>query len=332
MDRREMLKLSALGALLPPAVALSAKPSSQPTSTAIPWSHGGETFHLALHRQPATGPVALYVHGATFPAALSVGWRMQGLSWLDALQARGFDAWALDFAGYGHSSRPRAFDLPADASLPFGTFTEAASQIRAAIEHIRVVRPGAPISIIAHSWGTLAAQQAAIDDPSIRRLVLFGPISPRPGERDLAAIPAWEIITAEYQKPRQRRGLPDAEPTPVSAEELDRWCRAYLATDALAPQRTPPAVKVPNGPSADMARLWAGERLVDSRRVLQPTLIVRGEWDDVCNDDDAVDLFSALGTRDKRDVKIAGGNHWLHLQPCRVALWAETASFLQEDA
>src|SRR3546814_5803126 len=63
-------------------------------------------------RQPAgaTGaPAVLYVHGATFPSALSVRYRFvtetDERSWADALCAAGFDVWALDFLGFGDSER-----------------------------------------------------------------------------------------------------------------------------------------------------------------------------------------------------------------------------------
>ena len=50
---------------------------------------------------------------------------------------------------------------------------------------------------------------------------------------------------------------------------------------------------------------------------------------------DMIDAFFNLVSDslvDGRDVKISGGNHWLHLQPRREALWAETLSFLREGA
>ncbi|MBU2048763.1 MAG: hypothetical protein KKH61_07275 [Gammaproteobacteria bacterium] len=47
---------------------------------------------VALHQQSVEGEVVLYVHGATFPSALAVGWMMQGVSWMDDLQRAGFDA------------------------------------------------------------------------------------------------------------------------------------------------------------------------------------------------------------------------------------------------
>lgn len=336
MDRRDAIKTSMLGlamAALPSAAAPAAE-NPAPQRRNATWRREGETLQLALTRQPAPGDAVLYVHGATFPSALSVGWKMDGVSWLDHWQHAGLDAWALDFAGCGDSDRPRVFDADALASPPFGRCADAAAQIGVALRHIREARPGAPIHVVAHSWGTLPAQQAAIDHPElVSRLVLFGPVATREGPRDDAPAPAWSLIDAAHQRPRQRSGLPADAPTPVSEAEIDRWCTAYLDSDPTSAQRTPRSAKVPNGPGADIDALWAGETLVDSARIRQPVLIVRGDWDHITADADARRLYDALtGTRDKRDVKISGGNHWLHLQPRREALWAQTLSFLREGA
>src|SRR5215470_7547202 len=48
----------------------------------------------------------LYVHGATFPSALSIAHRFDGRSWRDALCAAGFDVWGFDFHGFGRLSDP----------------------------------------------------------------------------------------------------------------------------------------------------------------------------------------------------------------------------------
>ena len=76
----------------------------------------------------------LYVHGATFPSALSVGFdfgaqQSAGGSWLDDWNARGFDAWAFDFAGFGESGRYREMAEPADRHPPLGRTPEAAGQV-----------------------------------------------------------------------------------------------------------------------------------------------------------------------------------------------------------
>ena len=39
----------------------------------------------------------LYVHGATFPSALSIAYRFDGRSWRDALGDAGFDVWGVGF-------------------------------------------------------------------------------------------------------------------------------------------------------------------------------------------------------------------------------------------
>jgi hypothetical protein len=40
----------------------------------------------------------LYIHGATFPSALSIAHRFDGRSWRDVLNKAGFDVWGLDGA------------------------------------------------------------------------------------------------------------------------------------------------------------------------------------------------------------------------------------------
>ncbi len=293
---------------------------------------GDETLDLAVHRQPAGGDCVLYVHGATFPSALSVAWRMNGQSWLDYLQSAGIDAWAFDFAGYGASQRPAVFSEPADAHPAFGRSVEAAAQIEVVLAHIRRQRPDTPIHLLAHSWGTLPAQLAAIARRDlVARLVLFGPVVPRDGPAMSDSAPAWRLISAADQRPRHRNGLPVDAATPVDEAEIERWCAAYLRTDDHSEYRIPPSVQIPSGPMHDVAEMFAGRVLVDSAAITQPTLIIRGEWDDVTQDVDAMRLFDALvNARDKRDVKIARGNHWMHLQPSRHVLWAETRLFLSE--
>src|ERR1700742_756371 len=71
----------------------------------------------------------LYVHGATFPTALSVAHRFDGRSWRDSLCEAGFDVWGLDFLGFGHSDRYPQMAEPAEAHEPLGLAQEAAQQL-----------------------------------------------------------------------------------------------------------------------------------------------------------------------------------------------------------
>ena len=75
----------------------------------IPGPRDGMTLFLRHRPTSAAGGRArgavLYVHGATFPSALSIAYRFNGRSWADALTEAGFDVLGLDFYGYDGSDR-----------------------------------------------------------------------------------------------------------------------------------------------------------------------------------------------------------------------------------
>src|SRR5690349_13387914 len=49
----------------------------------------------------------LYVHGATYPASTAFDLKLDGLSWMDYIAARGYDVYLIDLRGYGGSTRPK---------------------------------------------------------------------------------------------------------------------------------------------------------------------------------------------------------------------------------
>src|SRR5438105_9990273 len=70
----------------------------------------------------------LYLHGATFPSALSIAHRFDGHSWRDMLCDAGFDVWGLDFHGFGKSDRYPEMGAPAGAHGPLCLAEDAAKQ------------------------------------------------------------------------------------------------------------------------------------------------------------------------------------------------------------
>lgn len=122
----------------------------------------------------------LYVHGATFPSALSVAHRFDGCSWRDALCDAGFDVWGLDFYGFGYSDRYPEMDTSADSNPPLCLAEAAAAQLAAAVCFILEHQRLSSLSLITHSWGSMAAGRFAGDHPAlVDRLVLFAPIARR---------------------------------------------------------------------------------------------------------------------------------------------------------
>ena len=105
----------------------------------IPSSHAGLSLflrHLPPLERASPQRVVLYVHGATFPSALSIAHRFDGRSWRDELCAAGFDVWGLDFHGYGHSDPYPAMSAPPDGREPLCTAEDASQQLEQAARFI----------------------------------------------------------------------------------------------------------------------------------------------------------------------------------------------------
>lgn len=308
------------------------------TSTQTSCSHAPGTLldnRIYVHRHRAVdGPAVLYVHGATFPSAQSVCQPFNGRSWADELTAAGLDVWALDFVGYGRSVRYRAQRSDPAASRPLGRAPIAADQVTRVLAHIGRERGGGRVSLLAHSWGTLVAGLVATTSPDlVDRLVLFGPITrrqtdpPRP-----TGLGGWRPITVQAQYERFVEDVPAGHPPVLAPAHFQDWARGWLASDPASSDWIPPVVRTPSGPTADILAAWSGQLPYDPAQVRAPTCIIRGEWDSLCTDKDARGLWDSLSAAPlRRDVKISGGTHLMHLESSRHALHRESATFLRGE-
>lgn len=315
-------------------VVAAATALQAPTDTIFLSRQAGKPALSVRHEQGA-GPSVLYVHGATFPAALSINYRIDGRSWADDLHSRGFDVWTFDLAGYGQSERPRSlFTSRVKRSDVPGNARDVADQIQRVVGYIRAKTKRAHVSIIAHSWGTISAGLFTGTHPeSVDRLVLFGPVGQRDGhEYATAAVSPASFVSAADQWESFQSGIPaDAQPQ-FTEEEFNRWILAYLATDPTSGQRKPASVRIPAGPKVDFNAAWNGRFPYDPATVRVPTLIVRGEWDPIARDADVAWLVNGMKNvpGGVRDVKLAKGGHRMHLEKNRQALFDAVAEFLSE--
>jgi pimeloyl-ACP methyl ester carboxylesterase len=291
---------------------------------------GELTMHLGVQQPDAGGPPAargdvLYVHGATFSSDLSVFFRFGGSSWADALNAAGFRVWGLDFVGYGRSERQAA--KAADA--PLGRSDSAAQQLQRAVQYIRSRNGQRPVHLIAHSWGSIPALRYATQEPaSIGRIVLFGPIVQRQEVIEIPAMGPNRPVNIWEQYRRFIEDVPKGEPALIDDGDMARWARDWLATDPSSSMRNPPSVMAPNGPVVDFLSLWSGGPAYDAIKVKAPVLLVRGEWDSYCNDDDAQRLLAQLPNPGSQDQKITKGTHLMHLERSRAQLHEASRRFL----
>lgn len=292
-------------------------------------------FLPAADAKLAPRRAVLFVHGATFPSALSIAQRFDGKSWRDALNEGGFDVWGLDFYGFGHSDRYPEMDQPPPDSPPLCVADDAAKQLDCAVRFILMHQDLERLSLISHSWGSMPAGLfAGSHSALIDRLVLFAPIARRGPRRyeSPPKFPAWRIVTLEDQWKRFVEDVPAREPPLLSRVHFEEWGERYLDSDPESRSRDPAGVKTPLGPFSEIIKAWHGQLAYDPSRVRSPVAIIRGEWDGLMPDDDARWLFDAF-TRaaSKRDIKIGRGTHLMHLETMRPALWRASIDFLRGD-
>jgi pimeloyl-ACP methyl ester carboxylesterase len=251
------------------------------------------------------------------------------------LCAAGFDVWGFDFYGFGYSDRYPEMKDPAGAHPPLCTAAEASEQLFAVVEFVLTHGAINSVSLISHSWGAMPAGLFAAGHPTrLDRWVLFAPICRRAPRRyeKAPAFPAWRLVSIEDQWARFIEDVPAYETPVLSRVEFEDWARMYLDSDADSRSRTPPAVSTPLGPFSEIIKAWHGELEFDPASVVCPIAIMRGAWDGLVTDEDALWLFEAfIRSPVKRDIKFSHGTHLMHLEKMRIALWRESVAFLLGD-
>jgi pimeloyl-ACP methyl ester carboxylesterase len=308
---------------------MSTAPKLDPSEThaVIPGPEAGLRLFLR-HLPPRAGVpsrgIVLYVHGGTFPSALSIAHRFDGRSWRDELCDAGFHVWGLDFHGFGAFSDP----CPDHGeNIALGRTADASRQLEHAVRFILARHGAERLSLIAHSWGTMVSGDLAGRCPEmIDRMVFFGPIARRSSPAVAAKLPAWRLISLQDQWERFTADVPAGEAPVLCRRHFDEWGEAYLDSDPASRTRHPAAVRTPCGAFQDIFDAWAGSLSYDPALIRAPVAIVRGAWDGMCTDADAAWLVEA--TRAERHVKIARATHLMHLEENRYELYRVTEAFL----
>jgi len=288
---------------------------------------------------PAFAPkrTVLFVHGATYPSSATFDFKIDGVSWMDSIAARGYDVYLLDLRGYGKSTRPPEMAAAPDAHAPIVRTATALEDVAAACDFIRARRNIPRLNLIGWSWGTsLVAAYAARNADKVGRLVLYAPIwigqTLRLGAAAAGArIPCYRIVTRADAHARWYAGVPAEHQAALLAPGVfDAWADATFAADPYGAATNPPALRVPNGVIADFADYWwAGKAYYDPAQITAPTLLVTAGWDHDVPPAMARALLPLL-TRSpgKRLIELPQGTHAVMLETSRFALFEAVQAFL----
>jgi alpha-beta hydrolase superfamily lysophospholipase len=283
------------------------------------------------------------IHGATIASALwdnaAPGW-----SWMDILARAGFHAFALDLRGYGLSSRPASLYLP-DAP-PFARAVEVQADLCDTIAFIRDLTRADQVDLLGGSWGSVVCGLFASGPNArqVRRLVLYAPLYSAKGQGA-----DWCALAADPEDPERlnprlgavrpvhpndfRRRWASEIPVADKASWRDSSVVEALIHQSLeeaAHPQCPGAFAVPNGSVADLFEVFHGRPLYSAAQINMPTLLLRGEFDPTSTHEDAMSLFTALGSERKRYCVIGRGAHFMIAERCLPEVHGVIAAFLSE--
>jgi pimeloyl-ACP methyl ester carboxylesterase len=132
----------------------------------------------------------VYVHGATYPASTAFDLKLDGLSWMEYIAARGYDVYLLDLRGYGKSTRPKEMAEDGTKNAPIVRGDTAVKDISAAVDFILKRRNIARLNLLGWSWGTTLMATYTTQNPNkVQRLVLYAPVWIRTTPSLVQAVP-----------------------------------------------------------------------------------------------------------------------------------------------
>jgi pimeloyl-ACP methyl ester carboxylesterase len=264
----------------------------------------------------------LFVHGATYPAHTSFDLKLDGLSWMDYIAARGYDVYLLDLRGYGKSTRPKEMDDKPEANPPLVRGDTAVKDIGAVVDFILKRRNIPRLDLLGWSWGTtLMATYTTQNAGKVERLVLYAPswIRTTPS---LVVVPpgptnAYRMVRREQALERWMTGVPeDKKANLIPAGWFDAWADATFASDPVGAKMSPPVLRAPNGVIQDgLEYFGAGKPYYDPAKITVPTLLIHAEWDRDTPAYMAQTLFPLLvNAPGKRYVQLAEGTHTIVME------------------
>jgi pimeloyl-ACP methyl ester carboxylesterase len=296
------LLLVALAACAP-AADPHAPTATAPTSTAPArlTVTADDGFQLTLWRKAPAQPrrAILLIHGRTWSGRPDFDLQVPGesRSFMDALVAQGYAAYALDLRGYGATPRdPTGFLTP----------DRAAADVAAALRTI-----GDHPVLFGWSRGSMVAQLTSQQHPELlSALILFGyPVDPdrkQPDQPDPdvpARIPTTaEAAASDFIAPNviSRRAIAAYVQAALAADPIKSDWRHDTEWNALAPE----AVHV-------------------------PVLLLQAELDPLAKTDAHARLFTRLGTLDRQWVVIPRGDHAALLEDTAPRLITAIHGFLE---
>jgi pimeloyl-ACP methyl ester carboxylesterase len=284
--------------------------------------------------QVANLPPLILLHGARVPGRASFDLPVPGGSLAEDLARAGHVVFLMDARGYGGSTRPLAMSRPV-AGPALVRSHEVVQDVHAVVTWVKARTGQRRVGVF--GWATgghWAGMYASLHPEDVSHLVMLNALyagsaehkllgrgtdfedPKRPGRFNVEALGAYRWTTGASLMAVWDRELPpedkDAWRDPEVAQAFQREA---LASDPLAPSRTPFAFRAPSGALEDSFYLACGRQLWDGAAITGKVLLLRSENDFWSRPEDVTRLEEHLvHAASVKAVVLPGATHFVHLE------------------
>jgi len=287
------------------------------------WTQKGDVKLFLWNKKPAAGVAKkgtiFFVHGSSMASQptfdLSVPGRPDS-SVMDWFAARGFDTWTMDNEGYGRSTKTR----PQNNDISNG-----ADDLAAGTEYVLKATGEKSVHMYGISSGALKAGLFAqrhadrVNRLALDAFVWTGEGSPTLAERK-KKLPQFQAM---HRRPIDRAFVHSifSRDHPGTAEDrtVEAFADAILTLDD----------SMPTGTYVDMCSRLP---LLDPTKIMNPTIVMRGEYDGIASFDDLIEFYKKLPNSDKTFTVMAGISHASFQQKNYLMVYHILHSFFTQPA
>ena len=284
------------------------------------WVTKGEV-RLYVYRKCATAPqgshlqlpVLFLVHGSSASGRSTFDLTVPGrqYSLMEHFAALGYDVWTMDHEGYGRS----------DKTGSNSDISSGADDLAAAMRLVQRETGQTKVFMYGGSSGALRAALYAQRNPGrVSRLLASALVYTGAGSPTLAK----RRENAEEFRAHARRKVDRAFINSMFTRDKPGTSE-MAAANALADAELALGDSVPTGTYLDMC---VNLPVVDPAQIHCPVCILRGEYDGIATEEDLMDFFVRLPSKDKQFVFISGLAHAATLGVNRHKFWHAMHCFM----
>lgn len=283
------------------------------------WVQNGDTKLYLWEKyagKPSGKPIVVLAHGSATAGKESFDLSVPGkpdMSLMNVLAENGFDVFALDVRGFGRSDHPEKHFTTADASR----------DLNAVVDYVLKLRNAAKVSLLAWSWATQYGGMFVMANPQkVDRYISYaqmGVDSPDIAKRrqniHVFRSKVYTQIPEASWHPRFYSMTPKEANYP---EAVNTYAKAAVAVEK----------NTPTSPQLDMVTILP---MLNPKLITVPTMIIHGQYDDVCDVAQLTPFFVQLPNPNKRYVQVPDAGHMMMYQKGYKIFQQAVVNYLTEQ-